>query len=116
RLRGPAEKGSAGGKEVVGPGLWRGGLPDAAEDRLEPLDLQRLDDVLVEAGVARSLPVVRLAPAGDGDQDDAAGGGEGAQAARQVVAVEARHADVEEGDVGAEGPGGGETRQPVVLD
>src|SRR6185503_13924339 len=66
------------------------------EKELEGADLGGLDEVVVEAGFAGAAAVGVLAPAGEGDEGGAALGEAAADAARDFVAVHARHADVEE--------------------
>ena len=62
-----------------------------------------LGEVLIESGIGRALLVIRLAPAGQRHQHQVAAPRRGANPARELVTVHARHADVEQRDVGLEG-------------
>src|SRR3954452_20444915 len=69
-----------------------------ALDELEQaLDVDRLREVMIEAGGARALPVLVLAPARDRDDEDT-GAAIRPDAARDVEAGDLRQADVEQHD------------------
>jgi hypothetical protein len=75
--------------------------------------LDRLDQMVIEAGFAGAPLVVVLPPAGEGDEKDLGAPGQLADTAAGVVAVQERHADVEEDRVRAEGAGRFERREAV---
>ena len=76
-----------------GTGMPSRGLVGDVEQRADRLDrgqFGRLDQMVVEAGFLRAAAILRLAPAGDGDQQHAVAFGRGAQRLRDVVAAAAR--------------------------
>ena len=86
----------------LSPGASR--RPDRGEDLAQAIDVRRLDQVVVEAGLARPPLVVLLSPAGQGDQQRRRGGRRLARILpRDLVAVHPRHADVQQHGVGLEG-------------
>src|SRR5436190_1502738 len=76
-------------------------------------EIDGLHEVMVEAGFAREAAVLVLAPSGDGDEHGIARPRFAAQAPRGIVAVQARHADVEEDDLRLEFLRFGKTRDAV---
>src|SRR5262249_21606560 len=76
--------------------------PPLRQQPLQGTRLDRLDEVLVEAGFLRAAAVVLLAPPRHGDDEGAPAPGLLPDAAAGVVAVELRQADVEQHHVGAE--------------
>src|SRR6185312_16735097 len=72
------------------------------EDFPQRAEIDGLDEMPIEAGCFRPLPIRFLTPARHGD--DLSGGGPRPvpHPARCLVAIEPRHADIEQHDVGAE--------------
>ena len=64
--------------------------------------LHRLDEVMIEARLPSEASLLGLAPAGHGDQRQVATGRTRSQDACNFVPAHARHADIEEDDVGLE--------------
>src|SRR5436305_5436664 len=84
------------------------GVPMAAhlgEELGEDVGVHRLDQITVEARLEGAAAVLGLAVAGHGDQGDLVAAQGGADAAGDLVAVEAGQADVDEGHVGVGGEG-----------
>src|SRR5262249_11955967 len=71
-----------------------GGRAFEQAERVSQVD--RLDQVVIEARLPGALPVAVLAVAGDGDDQEAVELRAAAQAARHLVAVDPRQADVEQ--------------------
>src|SRR5690606_3237140 len=78
---------------LLGPGA---AADQAGQERLEGARVDRLDHVLVEAGLERALAIAGLAVAGHRDQAQIVHARERAQAVGQLVAVHERQADVEQ--------------------
>src|SRR5262245_57056677 len=93
---------------------------DAPRSRLQQppqlLEVHRLGEVQVEAGLARAALVLLLAVAGDRDQARAGERGLVAQRARDGVAVHARQADVAEHDLRVQAARGLHAGRPAVHD
>src|SRR6188474_239695 len=86
------------------------------EQRRELAEHHGLDEVTVEARVLRALAIVGLAPAGDRDDRNLAGPRRGAQPPTDLVAVQARQAEIEQHRVGTERVGAVERLGPGVRD
>src|SRR5437899_5056285 len=88
----------------------RGRLADHGS---EPLRRYGFGEMGVEARVQARQPVFRLAIAGEGDEDDRLARLASAAPTRDLVAVEAGQADVDQGDVGSHGGGDLDARPAV---
>ena len=106
-----------GSSKRAGSPRRRGSRVRAAPQQREQLvGVERLGQVQVEAGLAGTALIVVLAPAGHRDQQHAGAPVEGAQPARQLVAVQARHADVQHHHLGPFALGHGERLEAVAGD
>ena len=76
--------------------------------------LDRLDDVVIEAGLVRAAAILVLAPAGQGDDGGPLQAGLAAEPAADLVAVHAGHADIEQDELGAEVDRLAQGGRPVV--
>jgi hypothetical protein len=94
----------------VGPG----GDGLVVEDRQQGPDVDRLDEVVVDARGARAGPIALLAVAGDGDEDEALPVRPAPQPGRHLEAVHPGQADVEQDHAGPEGVDEFEGGRPVV--
>ena len=74
----------------------------SAQQRLEHLRIDRLDHVPIEAGFARAPRLLVAVVAGERDEAHARGGAVGAQAARDLVAVDVGETNVAEHDLGGQ--------------
>src|SRR5688572_1831831 len=79
-------------------GLDAGAALGFGEEELEGTDVDRLEEVVIKTGFASALPVFRLAPAGEGDEDRVFANGKLAGSPRYFVAAHAWHAEVQEHD------------------
>src|SRR5258706_14327383 len=86
----------------------------SSENSLERREIDRLGEMRVEARLAGAAPVVLLSPAGLRPQLQIASFLRGAQAARHLEAIHARHAEIEEHDLGPESPRLPDRRRAVV--
>src|SRR5207344_1105634 len=86
------------------------------EDEFEAPERDGLGEVVIEAGLPRAHPVVRLNPAREGHEKEALQRRLGPQTACRLVAVESRQAEVEDRDVRTQTPRRVDGGRAVVRD
>ena len=86
--RRPSSSASASRRSTTGSRSTASITPRFQEDALEPLELDRLREVMVEASLAGPLPIVRLHPAGESHEVESLEFRLRPEAARHLEAVE----------------------------